>query len=70
MQVQVSNIATYTAEFSRHGQDCGGLLTLLGLEGLQFDVARTIGKAHEIMDGMEQQPDAANQPVLGLVEKP
>ena len=70
MQVQVSNIATYTAEFSRHGQDCGGLLTLLGLEGLQFDVARTIGKAHEIMDGMEQQPDAASQPVLDVVEKP
>lgn len=70
MQVQVSNIATYTAEFSRHGQDCGGLLTLLAVEGLQFDVARTIGKAHEIMDGMEQLPDAANQPVLDVVEKP
>jgi HD-like signal output (HDOD) protein len=70
MQVQVSNIATYTAEFSRHGQDCGGLLTLLSLEGLDFDVARTIGKAHEIMDGLEQQPDAASQPVLDVVEKP
>ena len=68
MQVYVSNIATHTADLSRQGQDCGGLMTLLGVEGMEFDVARTIGKAHEIMDGMENQPDAGEQPVLDVVE--
>lgn len=68
MQVYVSNIATHTADLSRQGQDCGGLMTLLGVEGMAFDVARTIGKAHEIMDGIENQPDAGEQPVLGVVE--
>lgn len=67
-QVQVANIATHTATLSRQGQDCGGLMTLLDLQGMEFDVARTIGKAHEILDGMEQQPDSADQPVLDVVE--
>ena len=67
-QVQVANIATHTATLSREGQDCGGLMTLLEFQGLEFDVARTIGKAHEILDGMEQQPDGADQPVLDVVE--
>jgi HD-like signal output (HDOD) protein len=68
MQVYVSNIATHTADLSRQGQDCGGLMTLLGVEGIEFDVARTIGKAHEIMDGLENQPDAGEQPILDVVE--
>jgi HD-like signal output (HDOD) protein len=68
MQVQVANIATHTAELSRLGRDCGGLLALLDLPGLNIDVARTIGKAHEVMDGLESQPDAAAQPVLDVVE--
>jgi HD-like signal output (HDOD) protein len=67
-QVQVASIATHTAQLSREGRDCGGLLTLLEMDGLEFDVARTIGKAHEIMDGMETQPDGADQPVLDVVE--
>lgn len=67
MQVQVANIATHTAVLSRQGEDCGGLLELLNLEGMNFDVARTIGKAHEIMDGLEQQQGAADQPVLDVV---
>ena len=67
-QVQVANIATHTATLSREGHDCGGLMTLLEMKGMDFDVARTIGKAHEILDGMEQQADAADQPVLDVVE--
>jgi HD-like signal output (HDOD) protein len=67
-QVQIANIATHTAKLSRQGQDCGGLLTLLEMQGVDFDVARTIGKAHEILDGMEQQPDVTDQPVLDVVE--
>jgi len=63
LQVQVANIATHTAVLSREGKDCGGLLELLNLEGIQFDVARTIGKAHEIFDGLENQSDA---PVLDV----
>jgi len=62
-QVQVANIATHTAALSRKGKDCGGLLELLNMEGIQFDVARTIGKAHEIYDGIETQADA---PVLDV----
>ena len=57
-----------TATLSREGQDCGGLMTLIEMKGMEFDVARTIGKAHEILDGMEQQADAADQPVLDVVE--
>jgi len=63
LQVKVANIATHTAVLSRKGKDCGGLLELLNLEGIQFDVARTIGKAHEIFDGLEHQSDA---PVLDV----
>ena len=62
-QVEVANIATHTAVLSRQGQDCGGLLALLNMDGPQFDVARTIGKAHEILDGLETQADA---PVLDV----
>ncbi len=62
-QVEVANIATHTAVLSRQGQDAGGLMVLLNLQGLQFDVARTIGKAHEILDGLENQVDA---PVLDV----
>ena len=62
-QVEVANIATHTAVLSRQGQDCGGLLALLNMGGEQFDVARTIGKAHEILDGLETQADA---PVLDV----
>ena len=63
LQVKVANIATHTAVLSREGKDCGGLMELLNLEGLQFDVARTIGKAHEIFDGLESQAEA---PVLDV----
>ena len=63
LQVQVANIATHTAVLSRQGTDCGGLMELLDIEGLQFDVARTIGKAHEIFDGLESQVEA---PVLDV----
>ena len=62
-QVEVANIATHTAVLSRQGQDCGGLMALLNMGGPQFDVARTIGKAHEILDGLETQADA---PVLDV----
>jgi HD-like signal output (HDOD) protein len=68
MQVQVANIATHTAQLSRLGQDCGGLLALLDLPGLNIDVARTIGKAHEVMDGLEAHPDPTDQPVLDVAE--
>ncbi len=57
-QVQAANIAAHTARLSRSGNDCGGLLTLLGLEGLQFDVGRTIGKAHEVLESLDALPDA------------
>ena len=67
LQVQVANIATHTAMLSREGQDCGGLLELLNLEGIHFDVARTIGKAHEIIDGIEQQAGQDEAPALGVV---
>jgi len=66
-QIQVANIATHTAELSRKGTDCGGLLTLLNVEGIQFDVGRTIGKAHEILESLDLQPDAATQPALTVV---
>ena len=64
-QIHAANIATHTAELSRHGSDCGGLLTLLSLEGLQFDVGRTIGKAHEVLESLDALPDA---PVLDVVK--
>ncbi len=64
-QIQAANIATHTAELSRRGNDCGGLLTLLSLEGLQFDVGRTIGKAHEVLESLDALPDA---PVLDVVK--
>lgn len=64
-QVHAANIATHTAELSRQGSDCGGLLTLLGLEGIQFDVGRTIGKAHEVLESLDALPDA---PVLDVVK--
>ncbi len=67
MQVHVANIATHTAVLSRDGKDSGGLLALLALEGLRFDVARTIGKAHEILDGLELQPGIGEVPVLDVV---
>ena len=67
LQVQVANIATHTAVLSRQGKDCGGLLELLKLEGIRFDVARTIGKAHEIMDGLEQQAGMSEPPALDVV---
>jgi len=67
-QIHAANIATHTAELSRQGSDCGGLLTLLALEGIQFDVGRTIGKAHEILESLDAQPDAATQPSLDLVQ--
>ena len=38
-------------------------MALLNMGGPQFDVARTIGKAHEILDGLETQADA---PVLDV----
>ncbi len=66
-QVQIANIATHTAELSRQGTDCGGLLTLLEMEGIQFDVGRTIGKAHEIMESLDYLPDTSAQPALKLV---
>jgi HD-like signal output (HDOD) protein len=68
MQVQVANISTHTAELSRQGMDCGGLLTLLHMEGLQFDVGRTIGKAHEVFGSLESQPDADQQTPLEEVQ--
>jgi HD-like signal output (HDOD) protein len=65
-QVQIANIAAHTAELSRKGTDCGGLLTLLEMDGIHFDVGRTIGKAHEILEGLDYLPDAAAQPTLEL----
>jgi len=64
-QVHAANIATHTAELSRQGSDCGGLLTLLALEGIHFDVGRTIGKAHEVLESLDALPDA---PVLDVVK--
>jgi hypothetical protein len=40
---------------------------LLSLEGIQFDVGRTIGKAHSILESLNLQPDAATQPALTVV---
>jgi HD-like signal output (HDOD) protein len=64
-QIHAANIAAHTAELSRQGSDCGGLLTLLALEGIQFDVGRTIGKAHEVFESLDSLPDA---PVLDLAK--
>ena len=64
-QIHAANIAAHTAELSRQGSDCGGLLTLLALEGVQFDVGRTIGKAHEVFESLDSLPDA---PVLDLAK--
>jgi len=49
-RVRIADIATYTAEYARNGQDCGGLMALLEIESPRFDAARAIGKAHGLFD--------------------
>lgn len=65
--IQIANIAAHTAALSRQGTDCGGLLALLEMEGIQIDVGRTIGKAHEILESLDYLPEAATQEPLKLV---
>ena len=56
--VRVGAIATYTAEEARRHNDCGGLQVLVELSndgqqnGLSFEPARTVVKAHEIFDSI------------------
>jgi HD-like signal output (HDOD) protein len=55
----VTDVAFHTADQARLGRECGGLAALKSVEGMEFDAARLMEKAHALLVEMEGTEEAA-----------